>query len=268
MTVTRVLAMWVGGMISSTTGLAAVVCSSSDDWTAPTQPTLTDEEASFAQELSQTVCASVGDCCGQAGVELDPFCEHNGTDQLRAELLQSKVGGGSFDGTAAATCLAAWQTALSDCDLQPTQRSELLAACRGVFAGLAPPGEACTDDGQCQHPAGGFALCAEGGVAAGRCDQGQCTEHCDPPTQPFVTWKTCDGSEQLDGYCHDQCYYPQTDSACMMVCWCCVDNGNQTCEFTAFQTAELHERHLCTGGHYSIECGQAEQQAHHYCDTW
>ncbi|MBW2455100.1 MAG: hypothetical protein JRI68_11350 [Deltaproteobacteria bacterium] len=266
MAVTRPLGMLLAGLLLGTASPWA--CSSSDDWTPPTQPTLTDEEAAFAAQLAQAICATVDDCCTAAGFEPEAFCEHNGTDQLRAELLQAKVGGGQFAGAAATSCVAAWQAALPDCDLPSEQRSELLAACRGVFAGLAIPGEPCTDDGQCQHPAGGFALCAEGGVVAGRCEEGQCVERCDPTAQPFVTWKTCAGSEELDGYCHDQCYYPSTDSACMMVCWCCVDNGNQTCEFTAFQTAAIHERHLCAGGHYSTECAQAERDAHRYCDTW
>jgi hypothetical protein len=248
--------------------LGVAACAQSESWTPPVQQEPTAEEASFAQQLSAAVCTAVEACCTQGGFELDPFCQHNGEDQLRAELVQARAAGGAFDAGAASSCLAEWQAALADCELESGQRATLMAACRAVFKGQKAPGTACTHDGECQHPAGGFALCDAGGVAAGRCVDNQCQERCEPPTPPFVTWKTCAGAEPLDGYCHDQCYYPSSGTSCMMVCWCCVDNGNQTCEYTAFQTSDSYERHLCSGGHHSAECSQAEQQAHYVCDTW
>jgi hypothetical protein len=232
---------------------------------------LSAAERDAAQKHAQAVCAAVGSCCGASGRTVDAFCVENGLALLANDAVSTRRAGATFDLTALSACTSAITGALGSCSA--TNRDAVLSACGAVFGGTKNPGDGCTADDECGRPAGAFALCDGDSEDAARCIDGKCQLLCKPPAHPFDTWKTCasvSGGLDQDSVCSDRCYYPAagSGSVCMMVCTCCVDNTNQTCEYTAFRTAQNYHHYLCTGGHFSTECQAARINADRDCDSW
>lgn len=232
---------------------------------------LSAAERAAATSLAEAVCAAVEPCCAAAERSVDAFCVENGLELLAHDAVATRGAGARFDLTAVAACEAALSTALASCS--DADRASLLATCLAAFPGARAAGEPCASDAECGRPAGAFALCAAGGEEAARCVDGFCELACEAPDHPFDTWKTCatvEGGLDQDSVCNDRCSYPPADSGsvCMMVCTCCVDNTNRTCEYTAFRTAEDYHHYLCTGGHFSTECQAARQNAEQTCAEW
>jgi hypothetical protein len=232
---------------------------------------LSPAEQDAARQHAKQVCAAVGSCCSASGRTVDAFCAENGLELLANDAVSTRRAGATFDLGALSACTAAIMGALGTCSA--TNRDAVLLACGAVFLGAKKPGDACDTDDECGRPAGAFALCDLDSESAGRCVDRKCQLVCNPPPHPFDTWKTCasvSGGLDQDSLCNDRCYYPPagSGSVCMMVCTCCVDNTNRTCEHTAFRTAQDYHHYLCTGGHFSTECQAARINADRDCDSW
>jgi hypothetical protein len=226
---------------------------------------LPSAESTAVRALAQAVCDAIEPCCKKAGRTRDRFCADNGADLLAHELLEIRSAGAQLDAAALDACRTQLAAAVATC--QAEARPQLLLTCSAAFPGTTAAGQPCTSDAQCSRPAGSFALCKNGGVEAGRCVNGACALACDAPANPFDTWKTCDPGGDDETFCIDRCWTPSAPGLCQAVCWCCVDNYNQTCEFTALQSADNYDHYLCTGGRYSPTCMEAERQARATCES-
>lgn len=140
----------------------------------------------FAARFVAAVCDNVGPCCQAAGFAYDAAkCKQAGTAGLPADWDGSSPNL-SYDGAAAAKCVAAVEAAAKGCGSIPVDAA---LACSNVFRGALPAGAACSAPSECAAPSRGWADCI-----AGVCEvkaPGKAGDTCDA---------TCSGSE-LDSRC-------------------------------------------------------------------